>query len=70
MFRILALVDAKTPRVFYNRVPKCGSHTMLDLLGALADKNNFTLVRSEQYMTFTLDEDSQVRNFEFNDRLI
>jgi len=31
-------------RIFYNRVPKCGSRAVLSVLGSLAQNNNFTFV--------------------------
>lgn len=56
-----SLVTHSAPkRVFYNRVPKCGSHAMLDLITAMSTTNNFTFTRAQEYMTFNLDLKDQV----------
>ncbi|CAH1797508.1 unnamed protein product [Owenia fusiformis] len=47
------------PRVFYNRLPKCGSTTLLRLMTVLSRYNNFTLEKSVQW-TDSLDEGKQM----------
>ena len=43
-------------RVFFNRVPKCGTHTLLDVITQLATLHNYTFARSPVYMTFHIDD--------------
>ena len=36
-------------RVIYNRIPKCGSSTVLTMLQALAQRNHFTFLSSKEF---------------------
>ena len=51
---------SKPQRIFFNRVPKCGTHTLIDVITDMARIHNFSLVRSEVYMRFNLEENWQV----------
>ena len=48
------------PRIFYNRVPKCASSTLMDLITEMAKANNFTFARAKEYMRFWIDDNWQV----------
>jgi hypothetical protein len=50
-------------RVFYNRVPKCGSRTILRDLEVLTDKHNINNFHSEIYNTKQLTPDGEVSPF-------
>lgn len=39
----------ETKRVFYNRVGKCGSRTMIQLMHAVSKQNNFKVIESTRY---------------------
>ena len=52
-----------TKRIFYNRVPKCGSSALLDTFETLSKMNNFTFIRTSNYMTFRVDIPHQVSNY-------
>lgn len=41
--------DARSRIILYNRAPKCGSRSMLSVLGRLAQRNNFTEYTSQDY---------------------
>ena len=43
------------PRIFYNRIPKCGSATILKLIQNMAKTNNFTYIHSAQYHEHSLE---------------
>ena len=45
--------------VFYNRVPKCGSTTMIDLIRRTMMRNNFAMVRSRIYHEESLNSTKQ-----------
>ena len=51
-----AAVKRHPQRVFFNRVPKCGTHTLLDVITQLATLHNYTFARSPVYMTFHIDD--------------
>lgn len=42
----------KHGKIFYNRVPKCGSHSMIDLLHLASERNGFGVLRDKRYMKF------------------
>ena len=55
------LHNASMDIIVYNRVPKCGSTSTNKLLQMfLSKRNNFTFIRSTQYMTFWLSIHEQV----------
>ena len=49
-------IPKNVPRIFYNRVPKCGSSTMMDLMTEMGRLHNFTFLRDGVFMTFYLEE--------------
>lgn len=55
-------VPRHPPRIVFNRVPKCGSSTLMDLITEMVYKNNFTFGRAKEYMRFYLD-DYWMKNF-------
>lgn len=48
-------------RVFYNRVAKCGSRTVMRILEKLEKLNNFTIYKSKVYDKMKLQLEEQVR---------
>ena len=48
------------PLIFYNRVPKCASQTILSLTKNLSRINNFTYQHSRVFQEYTIDESKQV----------
>lgn len=59
----------KAKRVIYNRVGKCGSRTMIQLMQSLARKREFTVVGSTRYKLLHLDLRDQVEFVDFIDNL-
>ena len=49
-------------RIFYNRVPKCGSETLNELSKLLSVENNFTFDHSHEYLDYFISRRKQVRN--------
>ncbi|KAI0212385.1 Uronyl 2-sulfotransferase [Lamellibrachia satsuma] len=45
--------------IFYNRVPKCGSRTMLTIVQTLSDFNNFTYIHSKTFLDIIINETEQ-----------
>ena len=56
--RSLAL--GRNTMIVYNRVPKCGSRTILAVIRAMKNRNNFTLKHSVKYGTTNLTRDEGV----------
>ncbi|KAI0225206.1 Uronyl 2-sulfotransferase [Lamellibrachia satsuma] len=48
-------------RIFYNRIPKCGSSSLLDLIRVASRLNNFTFVECATYMKFIIDHMHETR---------
>ena len=56
----LGMTQHKPLRIFYNRVPKCGSTTFGKLTQDMASFNNFAYAQSTNYLQYTIDETKQV----------
>jgi hypothetical protein len=52
---------ADVDRVFYNRVAKCGSRTVMRILEKLEKLNNFTIYKSKVYDKMKMQLEEQVR---------
>lgn len=59
---LIPRIPINPDRLFYNRVPKCGSHTFLDVINVMAVNNNFTFERAPEYMSFHVETYYQVGN--------
>jgi len=59
----------KVKRIIYNRVGKCGSRTMIQLISSLARKRDFTVIGSTRYKLLHLDLRDQVEFVDFIDNL-
>ena len=57
--RSLAL--GRDSQIVYNRVPKCGSRTIVDLLRYMGKKQNFTYKHSTTYTEFNLTHEAEER---------
>ena len=57
--RSLAL--GRDSQIVYNRVPKCGSRTIVDLLRYMGKKQNFTYKHSTTYIEFNLTHEAEER---------
>lgn len=44
--------NSKKQHIIFNRMPKCGSSTLNDLIAGLSHRHNFTFFRSVVYMKF------------------
>ncbi|ELU16142.1 hypothetical protein CAPTEDRAFT_140021 [Capitella teleta] len=53
---ITVQVPRHPKRILFNRVPKCGSSTLMDVMVQMADTHNFTFTRAKEYMRFHLDD--------------
>ena len=62
-FNILIAVILSSLLVVYNRVPKCGSTTMLSLIRALRKRNGFKSMTSHIYDKMHITEQAQVTEF-------
>ena len=49
-----------TPRVIYNRVPKCGSETVRHVIGVLSDRGRFNIMSSIIYHDYNVTHSEQV----------
>lgn len=47
-------------RLYFNRIPKAASTSMLNIMHALSTKNNFTHTSSSVYNMRSLSEDQQI----------
>lgn len=59
----------KAKRVIYNRVGKCGSRTVIQLMVSLAEQNNFNVIGSTKYQSLHINLREQVRFVDFIDHL-
>ena len=50
-----------TPKVFYNRVPKAGSRSVIRMLRVLRNMNDFQFIESTTYMNYTVSTREEVR---------
>ncbi|GBM07438.1 hypothetical protein AVEN_60479-1, partial [Araneus ventricosus] len=58
-YDISELESIDRQRLFYNRVPKCGSTTLITLIRKLAVKNNYIHFNSKIYDKKNVDEEEQ-----------
>ncbi len=56
----LGMTQHKPLRIFYNRVPKCGSSTFRKLAEDMAGFNKFTYALSTNFLQYNIDENNQV----------
>lgn len=49
--------NLKKEKIFYNRVPKCGSRNIIDLLYSAARRNHFKFICHKEYVPFYHDEE-------------
>ena len=54
-----SLTLGRNSRIVYNRVPKCGSRTILDLFRRMKSHNKFSLKRSNKWHQFNLTQNSE-----------
>lgn len=59
----------KEKRVIYNRVGKCGSRTMIQLMVRLAKQNNYNVIGSTRYQLLHINLRQQVEFVDFMDHL-
>ncbi len=57
----LSLVHKDVPRVFYNRVPKAGSRSVLRILKRISRINGFQLVESKIFLNYTVSAAEEVK---------
>ena len=56
---IQPLLNTTSKRIFFNRLPKCGSSSLNELIAALSLRHKFLFIRSRIYMTFHVSEQDQ-----------
>lgn len=57
---ILYYRNIDVPKIFYNRVPKCGSETIRFILLRLAWYHDFEWITSTQYLDYAINATQQV----------
>ena len=50
-------------RVVYNRVPKCGSEAVRDIIRVMARKHKYNIEMSTNYLQYVISKQEEVRQF-------
>ncbi len=59
-FRRRAQMNGEDMRIIYNRVPKCGSRTVNDVLRLIAEKGGLTWEHCKNFTLFRMTKQQQV----------